>query len=256
MGWDRADRVFAFAFYYNDSPPFITPTDLPNPSYPFAPHQQPSHLFHISLPSPHYNNSVFGTEVVYDVPNAVLMEQKKFVKFGLTTENFRRYVGLIRGETLGYLSNTVFAKDVRASLSPSRTPSLVASIRCLDRNLGPLITLSRFPRSPLTRAYTHTLQSKTTAAGTDAFKTSSEITIFTASATLQGKEVRAGLDASFAQLYHDLDGGFTPLVSRFAFRTEVGGEFGRTKSTMIAQARRLGLPNTSHLADFKPTTNI
>lgn len=56
------------------------------------------------------------------------------------------------------------------------------------------------------------IQSKKVAQGTDAFKTSSEITIFTASATLQGKEVRAGLDASFAQLYHDLDGGFTPLV--------------------------------------------
>lgn len=47
----------------------------------------------------------------------------------------------------------------------------------------------------------------------DAFKTSSEITIFTASATLQGREVRKGMNASFADLYHDLDGGFTPLVS-------------------------------------------
>ena len=52
--------------------------------------------------------SVFGTEVVYDVPNAVLMEQKKFVKFGLTTENFKRYVGLIAGEVEGYLNDVVF----------------------------------------------------------------------------------------------------------------------------------------------------
>lgn len=46
----------------------------------------------------------------------------------------------------------------------------------------------------------------------DAFTVSSQITIFTASATLQGKEVREAMDVSFAELYHDLDGGFTPLV--------------------------------------------
>lgn len=55
---------------------------------------------------------MFGTEVVYDVPNSVLMEQKKFVKFGLTTENFRRYVGLIKGEVESYLSSVVFDNDV------------------------------------------------------------------------------------------------------------------------------------------------
>jgi sterol 14alpha-demethylase len=38
-----------------------------------------------------------------------------------------------------------------------------------------------------------------------------EITIYTAAATLQGREVREGLDKTFAQLYHDLDGGFVPL---------------------------------------------
>ena len=38
-----------------------------------------------------------------------------------------------------------------------------------------------------------------------------EITILTASRTLQGKEVRENLDKGFAQLYNDLDGGFTPL---------------------------------------------
>ncbi|MCJ1285623.1 Lanosterol 14-alpha-demethylase [Xylographa opegraphella] len=38
-----------------------------------------------------------------------------------------------------------------------------------------------------------------------------EITLFTASRSLQGKEVREKLDSSFAQLYHDLDDAFTPL---------------------------------------------
>lgn len=63
------------------------------------------------------NRRVFGTEVVFDVPNHVLMEQKKFVKFGLTTENFRRYVGLIRQEVLGYVSTHVFDQDVGSSVS-------------------------------------------------------------------------------------------------------------------------------------------
>ncbi|GAA5972400.1 hypothetical protein JCM11641_001826 [Rhodosporidiobolus odoratus] len=112
----------------------------------------------------HLTTPVFGTEVVYDVPNHVLMEQKKFVKFGLTTDNFRRYVGLIRTEVRGYLNTHVYAEG-----------------------------------------------RKTQQKGVDAFTTSSEITILTASATLQGREVRAAMDKSFAQLYHDLDGGFTPL---------------------------------------------
>ncbi|GAA5949340.1 hypothetical protein JCM3765_003375 [Sporobolomyces pararoseus] len=112
----------------------------------------------------HLTTPVFGTEVVYDVPNHVLMEQKKFVKFGLTTDNFRRYVGLIRQEVLGYVSTHVFDNDVKKE-----------------------------------------------AKGVDAFTTSSEITILTASATLQGREVRQAMDKSFADLYHDLDGGFTPL---------------------------------------------
>lgn len=51
---------------------------------------------------------VFGTDVVYDVPNAILMQQKKFIKSGLSTENFRRYVGIIVDETIAYLETHVF----------------------------------------------------------------------------------------------------------------------------------------------------
>lgn len=43
----------------------------------------------------------------------------------------------------------------------------------------------------------------------------SELTIFTASRTLQGEEVRNALDGSFADLYHDLDGGFQPINMLF-----------------------------------------
>lgn len=38
-----------------------------------------------------------------------------------------------------------------------------------------------------------------------------EVTIYTASRSLQGKEVREKFDASFAELYHDLDMGFSPI---------------------------------------------
>jgi len=38
-----------------------------------------------------------------------------------------------------------------------------------------------------------------------------ELTIFTASRTLQGKEVRERLNSTFADLYHDLDMGFQPI---------------------------------------------
>lgn len=106
---------------------------------------------------------VFGTDVVYDVPNAILMQQKKFVKSGLTTENFRKYVPMIVSETLAYVEDHVF-------------------------------------QSPKTQQITK-----------DTFTVSSELTICTAAATLQGEEVREGLNKSFAGLYHDLDGGFTPL---------------------------------------------
>lgn len=45
----------------------------------------------------------------------------------------------------------------------------------------------------------------------DTFQVMSEITILTASRTLQGQEVRENLDKSFADLYHELDAGFTPI---------------------------------------------
>jgi len=48
---------------------------------------------------------VFGKHVVYDCPNEMLMEQKKFVKFGLSTENFRIYMQMIQEETTQMLQN-------------------------------------------------------------------------------------------------------------------------------------------------------
>jgi sterol 14-demethylase len=101
----------------------------------------------------------------------MLMQQKKFVKFGLNTDNFRAYMGMIEEETKQFV------------------------------NTDPSFTGFHSKTREWTRF--------------NAFKSMSELTIFTASRTLQGTEVRSKLDKTFAQRYNDLDGGFTPLNFMF-----------------------------------------
>ncbi|KAK1218092.1 Lanosterol 14-alpha-demethylase [Marasmius sp. AFHP31] len=115
----------------------------------------------------HLTTPVFGKDVVYDVPNEKFMEQKKFVKVGLSTENMRVYVGMIEDEVEEFLN----------------TDPAFASYQKKESQWG-----------------SH-----------DVVKILSEITILTASRTLQGKEIRGNLDKGFADLYTDLDGGFTPI---------------------------------------------
>ncbi|KAF2157112.1 eburicol 14 alpha-demethylase [Myriangium duriaei CBS 260.36] len=103
---------------------------------------------------------VFGSDVVYDCPNSKLMEQKKFVKFGLTSEALRSYVKLIAAETRAFAKTKHFPGD-------KGTINLPAAM--------------------------------------------AELTIYTASRSLQGKEVRDSFDSTFADLYHDLDMGFSPI---------------------------------------------
>lgn len=111
---------------------------------------------------------MFGKDVVYDCPNEKLMEQKKFIKFGLSTENFRAYCPMMEEEITEFMN----------------TDSSFKVYQMNDINEW----------------------------GTfDALKAMSEITILTASRTLQGKEVRSHITKDFAQIYADLDGGFTPL---------------------------------------------
>ncbi|OQV06027.1 hypothetical protein CLAIMM_10668 [Cladophialophora immunda] len=104
---------------------------------------------------------VFGEGVVYDCPNSKLMEQKKFVKFGLTMEAFQSYVDLIASETKSFVEKG----------NPFRSHS------------GKI----------------------------DVAPAMAELTIYTASRSLQGPEVRAKFDSTFADLYHDLDMGFSPI---------------------------------------------
>lgn len=104
---------------------------------------------------------VFGNNVVYDCPNSKLMEQKKFVKFGLTSESLRSYVRLITAEVENFVDT-----------SPS-------------------------------------FQGRTGVFNVS--KAIAEITIYTASRSLQGKEVRDRFDSTFAEMYHNLDKGFAPI---------------------------------------------
>ncbi|KAJ3066734.1 Lanosterol 14-alpha-demethylase [Podochytrium sp. JEL0797] len=48
---------------------------------------------------------VFGKEVVYDVPNALFMEQKKFVKDALSTAAFKSYLPIITAEVNDYMKS-------------------------------------------------------------------------------------------------------------------------------------------------------
>ncbi|CDH60545.1 cytochrome p450 [Lichtheimia corymbifera JMRC:FSU:9682] len=47
---------------------------------------------------------VFGREVVYDAPHSVFMEQKRFIKAGLSSEHFRQHVPLIVEETKNFFA--------------------------------------------------------------------------------------------------------------------------------------------------------
>ena len=97
------------------------------------------------------------------------MEQKRFIKAGLSTDNFRAYMSMMEDEITRFLETD-------------------AAFR-----------VYQFPDERDEWGQFHPL------------RTLGEITILTASRTLQGREVRASLDKTFAQRYSDLDGGFTPF---------------------------------------------
>jgi len=96
------------------------------------------------------------------------MEQKKFVKVGLSMDNLRAYVGMIEDEIVDFILH--------------------------DQNF------KVYQMNDINEWGTF-----------EVVKVMQEITILTASRTLQGKEVREALNKSFAELYNDLDNGFTPL---------------------------------------------
>jgi hypothetical protein len=154
-----------------------------------------------------FTTPVFGKDVVYDVPNhvgssvcfstfsdadllcclsQVFMQQKGMVKRGLTPENFRSWVPLVVKEVKDYLDSKIFADGVRPF------------------SLSTFLTINA-------DAFNNGEQASSVSL--DPVHVAAEITICSASATLQGAEVRKALDGSFAQLFADLDGPYLPSLS-------------------------------------------
>ncbi|KAJ1931774.1 Lanosterol 14-alpha-demethylase, partial [Kickxella alabastrina] len=102
---------------------------------------------------------VFGEGVVYDVPNAVLMEQKRMFKAGLSIDSFRAYIPIFVLEVNQYVDK-------------------------------------------------HWKKDEDTI---DLLKAISEMIIMTASHSMLGPEIRSKLYEGVAELYHTLDGCFTPI---------------------------------------------
>ncbi|KAJ1328170.1 sterol 14alpha-demethylase [Microdochium nivale] len=153
---------------------------------------------------------VFGKDVIYDCPNAKLMEQKKFVKFGLTQRALEAHVPLIEREVLDYIRG----KDGGA-WSGGRDKGVI-----------------------------------------DVCAAISEITLFTAARSLQGAEVRRKLTAEMAELYHDLDMGFSPINFLFPGlplprnrRRDAAHNKMRTVYLDIVQARRLRQQHARAIGD-------
>ncbi|RKP07181.1 cytochrome P450, partial [Thamnocephalis sphaerospora] len=115
---------------------------------------------------------VFGEGVVYDVPNHVLMDQKRFVKGGFTPDAFRSYVPIIIKEVEDYFA--------RACANPVLATS---TLSCWDKEEG---------IGDIHDALAHCI-------------------INTATHCLMGKEIRSMMDETVAGLYEDMDKGFTPL---------------------------------------------
>ena len=80
---------------------------------------------------------VFGKDIIYDCPNAKLMEQKKFVKFGLTQQALESYVPLIEKEVQDYIKTTPAWKGASGVIDVSAVMSqitLFTAARSLQGN--------------------------------------------------------------------------------------------------------------------------
>ncbi|CAO1599009.1 Lanosterol 14-alpha-demethylase [Xanthoria calcicola] len=68
---------------------------------------------------------VFGKDVIYDVPNAKFMEQKKFIKYGFSTGALRTYVPLMQAEIDDFLRKTPAFPSNKGTLN---VPPIMAQI--------------------------------------------------------------------------------------------------------------------------------
>ncbi|KAL8698365.1 MAG: hypothetical protein Q9201_006622 [Fulgogasparrea decipioides] len=68
---------------------------------------------------------VFGKDVIYDVPNAKFMEQKKLIKHGFSSEALRSYVPLMQDEIQDFLHRTTVFNGTSGTLN---IPPIMAQI--------------------------------------------------------------------------------------------------------------------------------
>ncbi|KAL1919848.1 uncharacterized protein VTP21DRAFT_1779 [Calcarisporiella thermophila] len=75
---------------------------------------------------------VFGKDVVYDVPNAKFMEQKKFIKSGISTDNLKLYVGFIQQEVEDYIKRYLDNEEGHMEIAKDiATLIIMTASRCL-----------------------------------------------------------------------------------------------------------------------------
>lgn len=91
----------------------------------------------------------------------------------------------------------------------------------------------------------------------DVMKAQSEMTLFTASRSLFGDELRSRLDESYAAMYSDLDKGFTPLnfvfsnlpLENYRKRDAAHNQIAETNLSLIKQRREAGEIGDKDLVD-------
>lgn len=128
----------------------------------------------------HLTTPVFGEGVVYDCPNHRLMEQKKVCCHRARVDASGAWLTITQFMKFGLTVDTF----------KGYTPLIVQQVE------------DYFKKSKYFKGAKGSVPLG---------EIIPEITIFTASRSLQGKEVRDALDGSFASLFHDLDLGFNPM---------------------------------------------
>ncbi|KAI1097999.1 cytochrome P450 [Jackrogersella minutella] len=148
-----------------------------------------------------------------DIFTFILLGKKTTVYLGTTGNDFilnGKHKDVCAEDIYGVLTTPVFGKDVvydcpNSKLMEQKKFMKVALTTAAFQSYVPIIAdevSSYFKRCP---------DFKGKSGVTNIPKNMAEITIFTASHCLQGKQVRNKFDESLASLYHDLDMGFTPV---------------------------------------------
>ncbi|TPX35246.1 hypothetical protein SmJEL517_g02250 [Synchytrium microbalum] len=78
---------------------------------------------------------VFGKEVVYDVENSILMEQKRMVKDALTTNAFKLYIPMFVEETMDYVKRWKTEGSIDVFIAMSELTIMTASRTLMGKEI-------------------------------------------------------------------------------------------------------------------------